>query len=173
LSKYSLYIADKLADDSYRCDHLSYETYEKAVAAAKRIIDDFLKIAASDSVDANHLLTRYKTFGIAPRIAPSPGEAEFSGIEYATSRCREFLPDCDDRKYVVFKDVFQEQLNDITAVNNVEQVNIFIDKMLEKYSIDEICYLEAYVIRFLEENSIPDGDEYKKECGGKENGNAN
>ena len=79
-------------DEGERYEHGSFATYDEAVAACQRIVDEFLARQYQPGMTAEELHRLYTTFGEDPFIRSDvPGPAErssiFSAWEYARLRC--------------------------------------------------------------------------------------
>ena len=87
---YTVFVDDNFhyMDESERYTLGHFATYEKAVAAAKRIVDKFLAAQHKRGMSAEELLKKYKTFGQDPYIVPNDREPGFSAWTYAEERCR-------------------------------------------------------------------------------------
>jgi guanosine-3',5'-bis(diphosphate) 3'-pyrophosphohydrolase len=85
--KYHLRVYDNYhyADESEAYDYGEYETYEQAEAAAKKIVDEFLRHNWSRGKTANILIAEYSVYGEDPIILPAeyPEGKHFSGRDYA------------------------------------------------------------------------------------------
>ena len=71
----------------------AFDSYDAAVVACKKIVDDFLQ-GSSAKTDAE-LYDQYTSFGSDPWIkgpAPAPGTKPFSAWDYARQRCAELRP---------------------------------------------------------------------------------
>ena len=75
-------------DESERYTLGEYDTWEEALAAAKKVVDDFLD-ASSES--GAKLYDDYVSFGEDPFISGGPpdGQESFSAWAYAKRRCEE------------------------------------------------------------------------------------
>jgi hypothetical protein len=76
-------------DESERCRLGEFETYEDALAAAKKVVDDFLDSAYRKGMSAKALLDSYKMYGEDPFIVPDRDKESFSAWGYAEQRCRD------------------------------------------------------------------------------------
>jgi len=77
-------------DESERYEKGTYDSYDSAVAACKKIVDDNLLAAYKPGMSAKKLYEGYVCFGDDPWITPTPEESEdFSAWEYAKKRCDE------------------------------------------------------------------------------------
>lgn len=76
------------ASESYEAG--SYGTAEEAIAAAKKIVDNFLLAEYRSRMKAAELFKQYTSFGDDPHIASSDGHSvAFSAWQYAERRCAE------------------------------------------------------------------------------------
>jgi hypothetical protein len=67
-----------------------FATLEEAVAACKKVVDQFLEVAASRDGTAAERYQHYAGFGPDPFITtndPNAGEVLFSAWDYARQRC--------------------------------------------------------------------------------------
>ncbi|HMO55724.1 MAG TPA: hypothetical protein PKA05_17995 [Roseiflexaceae bacterium] len=85
-----------LVDDNYHymddteCYELgSFATLDAAIAACRRIIDDFLHANYTPGMSAVQLYGVYTAFGEDPFIAEATPEQRFSAWEYAKQRAAE------------------------------------------------------------------------------------
>jgi hypothetical protein len=76
-------------DESERYEHGQFDTCESAIAACKRIVDEFLADAHKAGMTAGELWQRYAGFGDAPFIATTGPQCAFSAWDYARQRCDE------------------------------------------------------------------------------------
>jgi hypothetical protein len=88
--RYSVYVNDNFhyMDESERYKLGDFDDCQSAVAACKRIVDEFL-----DGCDTNRgaaeLFTQYTTFGEDPWISSDDASCKFSAWQYAKERCAE------------------------------------------------------------------------------------
>lgn len=78
-------------DETERYTLGKYETWEEAVAAAKKLVDASLADSYKPGMSAESLYSAYKMFGEDPFIlgdCPDPKDA-FSAWDYAKRRCEE------------------------------------------------------------------------------------
>ncbi len=68
-----------------------FDTWDAALAAAKKVVDDYLKEHHGPGNVAAQLYDGYTMFGEDPFIVGDPpsGEAPFSAWDYAKKRCEE------------------------------------------------------------------------------------
>ena len=76
-------------DESERWLQGEAESYESALAACHRIIDEFLASNHRAGMTADDLFKLYSLFGEDPFIVPDDGAQRFSGWDYAKRRCAE------------------------------------------------------------------------------------
>ena len=80
-------------DESKRYELGEFHSYEEAVAALKRIVDEYLLASHKPGMTAQQLCDGYTGFGEDPFIvAVSPSsniEPKFSAWDYAKERCEE------------------------------------------------------------------------------------
>ena len=79
-------------DETERYEHGTFATYDEAVAACQRIVDEFLARQYRPGMTADDLYRLYTTFGEDPFIrsdSSEPGDrlSLFSAWEYARLRC--------------------------------------------------------------------------------------
>ena len=90
---YIVYVNDNFhyMDESERYKLGEFDDCQSAVAACKRIVDEFLE-KADNSVSADDLFKQYTSFGEDPwiqKINSSAPDCTFSAWTYAQERCRE------------------------------------------------------------------------------------
>jgi hypothetical protein len=66
-----------------------FDDCASAVAACKRMVDEFLAGAVKSDSSFEALFKQYTTFGEEPFIVSDDPACSFSGRSYAESRCRE------------------------------------------------------------------------------------
>lgn len=77
-------------DESERYTYGSFDDYEVAVVACRKIVDDYL--SANSAETADELYESYVSFGEDPWIEgppPGPSHLKFSARDYALKRCEE------------------------------------------------------------------------------------
>jgi hypothetical protein len=74
-------------DESERYEHGTFATYDEALAACRRIVDEFLAAQHQPGMTAADLYSLYTTFGEDPHIVPDQPGASFSAWGYARLRC--------------------------------------------------------------------------------------
>jgi hypothetical protein len=89
---YTVFIEEmsRYQSEDGRYKHGEFETYESAVAACMKIVDEFLEKSLEGDMGAADLFRAWSLFGEDPYIVPDqdPG---FSAMDYARSRCGEIL----------------------------------------------------------------------------------
>jgi hypothetical protein len=75
-------------DEEERYKLGEFDDCQSAVAACKRIVDEFLE-KADNNVSADDLFKEYTTFGEDSWVITSDKDCKFSAWEYAKERCRE------------------------------------------------------------------------------------
>lgn len=89
---FTVIVADNFhyMDESENYEHGKFETLDLAIAASKRIVDEFLASAFKPGITADALYSQYTSFGEDPFIVGSsePG-VPFSAWTYAKGRCSE------------------------------------------------------------------------------------
>lgn len=90
MSRYLVMVDDNFhyMDESERHTHAAYDTCEAAVAACRRIVDEFLARSHRSGMTAGELYDQYSSFGEDPFIAGDAG-GKFSAHDYAKQRCAE------------------------------------------------------------------------------------
>lgn len=94
---YRVYVDDNFhfMDEGHRYQLGTYEDWESAVTACKRIVDDFLQHAYKPGMTSQELLQGYRGFGEDPFIVgPGTDPPKFSAWHYAEDRCKEI---CGER----------------------------------------------------------------------------
>ena len=87
---YKVIVADnaRYMDRDAHHAHGEFASLEAAIAACKRIVDDYLASAYEPGMTPEALYSSYTSFGEDPFIvSASPGT--FSAWDYARARCRE------------------------------------------------------------------------------------
>ena len=74
-------------DERERYEHGTFASYDEAVAACQRVVDDFLAAKYRPGMPAADLYRRYTSFGEDPFISPERPGFRFSAWEYARLRC--------------------------------------------------------------------------------------
>ena len=88
---YTVYVDDNFhyMDESERYKLGEFATAEAAVAAAKKVVDEYLASAYQPGMSAEELSRSYLLFGEDPYIVPRGPGSDFSARDYARERCRE------------------------------------------------------------------------------------
>jgi hypothetical protein len=88
--RYTVYVDDNFhyMDARERYKHGEFDDCESAVAACKRIVDEFLS-TYNVSAGADKMYEQYVSFGDDPWISSEDSECKFSAWNYAKDRCRE------------------------------------------------------------------------------------
>ena len=76
-------------DASGSYEHGRYQTYDAAVQAAQRIVDEALHSLHERGMTADELFRAYTMFGEDPVVVPSDAHQSFSAWTYAKQRCGE------------------------------------------------------------------------------------
>ena len=87
---YTVMVGDNARDETQRERYTlgEFGTFEDAIAACKRIVDDYLLSTYKPGMTADKLAESYKNFGEDPWIVDYGGSA-FSARDYAEQRCKE------------------------------------------------------------------------------------
>ena len=89
--KYTVFVDDNFhymdKDERYKLGE--FDSADEAVAAAKKIVDEFLESNHKPGQSAEELLATYKSFGEDPWISGGDPRCKFSAWDYAELRCRE------------------------------------------------------------------------------------
>jgi len=95
--RYTVYVDENshYMDESERYTNGEFPTAEAALAAAKKIVDDYLLSAHKPGMTAEQLWKSYAMWGEDPFIiaVPKDPECKFSAWDYAKQRCRELCGD--------------------------------------------------------------------------------
>lgn len=88
--KHAVYVDDNFhyADEDKRHKLGEYPTRDEAIAAARKVVDDFLERACEPGMSHDALFQSYTSFGTDPFIVPDDPECRFSAWDYARQRCR-------------------------------------------------------------------------------------
>ena len=89
--KYTVFVDDNFhyMDKGERYKLAEFDSADKAIAAAKKIVDEFLDSNHKPRQSAEELLAAYKSFGEDPWISSDDASCKFSAWDYAERRCRE------------------------------------------------------------------------------------
>ena len=89
--RYTVYVDDNFhyMDESERYRLGDFPTAEAAVAAAKKIVDEYLDSAYEPGMTAEELNHSYVCFGEDPYIVPQDPGSKFSAWDYARESCGE------------------------------------------------------------------------------------
>ena len=90
-SSYTVWVDENshYMDSSERYRHGEFPDYESALAACRRIVDEFLAANLRPGMTAERLYKLYTLFGEDPFIVPGRSERLFSAWDYAKKRCGE------------------------------------------------------------------------------------
>ncbi len=91
---YSVYVDDNYhyQDEDARYKLGDFASLDEAVAACKRMVDQFLKLEVPRDISAEERYREYTGFGPDPFIVtddPGAGHPAFSAWSYAKERCQE------------------------------------------------------------------------------------
>ena len=87
---YKVFVDDNFhyMDEGERYLHGEFATAADAIAAARKIVDEYLTSAIQPGMSADELFTSYALFGEDPFIVANGDEGvKFSAREYAGQRC--------------------------------------------------------------------------------------
>src|SRR5262245_61049301 len=98
--RYTVVVGDNFhyQDASEHYEHGTFESVALAIAAAKRIVDEYLTSAYRPGMAPDELFKSYMAFGDDPFIIPSDEANPFSAWEYAKLRCRELCGGASEEK---------------------------------------------------------------------------
>ena len=82
-------------DESERYQLGEYDSLEAAVAACKKVVDEFLTSNLRPGMTTGELLTQYAFYGEDPFIITGDGTVPFSARDYASERVREICQDSE------------------------------------------------------------------------------
>ena len=87
---YIVYVNDNFhyMDESERYKHGEFDDCQSAIAACKRIVDEFIE-GVDNNVSADDMFEQYTTFGEDPWVLSRDAGCKFSAWTYARERCRE------------------------------------------------------------------------------------
>jgi hypothetical protein len=93
--KYRVFVDDNFhyMDESERYHLGDFDSLEAAVAACKRMVDEFLTSNHRPGMSSGELLTQYAFFGEDPFVDAGDGIVHFSAHDYASERAREICHD--------------------------------------------------------------------------------
>jgi hypothetical protein len=96
MANYTVFVDDNYhhMDEESRYRAGSFDSYGKALAKAKAIVDDFLEQGYIPGMTSKELFEAYTGFGEDPFIVPT-GNSHFSAWNYARERCLELCRDED------------------------------------------------------------------------------
>ncbi len=89
--KYVVYIDDNFhhGDKSERYKHGEFESCEEAVAACKKLVDEYFSKLTKGKSSFEALWNGYTMYGEDPWIS-GDGGCKFSAWDYAKEKCREY-----------------------------------------------------------------------------------
>lgn len=89
--KYEVYVDDNFhfMDEDERYKLGDFNSCEEAVAACKKIVDEFLELGYKPGMSARELFVGYRDFGEDPFIQSEDPICRFSAWDYARIRCEE------------------------------------------------------------------------------------
>lgn len=88
---YTVFVDDNFhyMDEDERTRLGVFDTLEAAVAACRKIVDDFLTSNYEPGMTADSLYQYYTGFGTDPFIVGGESRSDFSAWDYARQRCHE------------------------------------------------------------------------------------
>jgi hypothetical protein len=88
--RYVVYVDDNFhyMDESERYKLGDFDDCRSAIAACKRIVDEFLN-ACDPKIGAGEMFKQYTGYGEDPWVSSNDSECKFSAWEYAKERCQE------------------------------------------------------------------------------------
>lgn len=88
--RYTVYVDNNYyyMDESYRYSLGEFDCCESAVAACKKVVDDFLLPSWRPGITPEELFRYYSTNGEDPFIISDDKDCNFSAFDYARRRCR-------------------------------------------------------------------------------------
>lgn len=88
---YTVHVDDNFhyQDESERYTAGSYETYDRAVAECRKIVDRSLTELFTRGMSADELMKQYAMFGEDPWISGDSGDDRFPARDYARGKCAE------------------------------------------------------------------------------------
>lgn len=75
-------------DESARYELGTFACCEEAIAACRRVVDEFLLATYEPGMAAEDLWAGYSTFGKDPFVSTSDKKCRFSAWDYARQRCK-------------------------------------------------------------------------------------
>lgn len=93
--KYRVFVDDNFhyMDESERYQLGDFDSLKAAVAACKRIVDEFLISTHRPGMTSGELLAQYAFYGEDPFVFTREGTVPFSARDYASERVREICQD--------------------------------------------------------------------------------
>ena len=87
---YQVFVDDNFhfMDQSERYLHGEFDSYEAAIAACKKIVDECLESSYQPEMTSDQLYESYAGFGDDPFIKSDDKSCDFHAREYAKSRCQ-------------------------------------------------------------------------------------
>lgn len=80
-------------DEGERYELGRFDSLDGAIAACRKIVDDFLRGQYEPGMAASELYSRYRSFGEDPFVVPPDAPRPFSAWDYARERCAELCGD--------------------------------------------------------------------------------
>lgn len=96
--RYTVMVDDNFhyMDEEHRLDHGGFSTYEKAVAACKKIVDEELRDMLKQGVKHEELSSTWSLYGCDPYIVG--GSGRFSARDYVTEKTQELGDSQQERR---------------------------------------------------------------------------
>ena len=91
---YQVFVDDNFhyMDESERYQLGDFDSLDAAVAACKRIVDEFLLSNHRPGMTSDALMAQYTLYGEDPFVCPGDGTVPFSARDYASERVRAISP---------------------------------------------------------------------------------
>ena len=96
--RYTVMVDDNFhyMDEEHRYEYREFSTYEKAVAACKKIVDEELRDMLKQGIELEKLSATWSLYGSDPYIVG--GSSRFSARDYVTGKTRELTDSRQKRR---------------------------------------------------------------------------